>query len=42
VTYKDHQVRYENNPFTGEKLFIDNRLWVGGSFGIGVRCGGRS
>lgn len=23
VTYKGHDVRYENNPFTGEKLFVD-------------------
>ena len=23
VTYKGHEVRYENNPFAGEKLFID-------------------
>jgi hypothetical protein len=26
VTYKGHDVRYENNPFLGEKLFIDNKL----------------
>src|SRR6187399_1763540 len=26
VTYKSHEVRYENNPFLGEKLFIANQL----------------
>ena len=26
VTYKGHAIRYENNPFLGEKLFIDNKL----------------
>jgi hypothetical protein len=26
VTYKGHEIRYENNPFLGEKLFIDNQL----------------
>src|SRR6187397_1441508 len=25
VTYKGHAVRFENNPFLGEKLFIDNQ-----------------
>jgi len=26
VPYKGHEIRYENNPFLGEKLFIDNQL----------------
>lgn len=26
VTYKGHDIRYENNPFLGEKLFIDNQF----------------
>jgi len=25
VTYKGHTLRFENNPFLGEKLFIDNQ-----------------
>lgn len=33
VTYKGHEVRYENNPFRGEKLFIDNQRAVKGKVG---------
>lgn len=34
VTYKDHDVRFENNPFLGEKLFIDNQLAGKGKLGF--------
>jgi len=26
VPYKGHEIRYENNPFLGEKLFVDSQL----------------
>ena len=45
VTYKGHDIRYENNPFLGEKLFLDNRLAGKGKTGYrseirGVFAGG--
>ena len=33
VTYRGHEVRFENNPFLGEKLFIDNQLAGKGKVG---------
>lgn len=33
VTYKGHEIRFENNPFLGEKLFIDNQVAGKGRFG---------
>jgi hypothetical protein len=35
VVYKGHGVRYENNPFLGEKPFIDNK--IGGKGKVGYR-----
>ena len=29
VRYKGHEIRFENNPFLGEKLFIDKTLAAG-------------
>ncbi|HXT70567.1 MAG TPA: hypothetical protein VN700_12460 [Vicinamibacterales bacterium] len=45
VTYEGHEVRYENNPFTGEKLFIDHQRAGKGKVGYrsemrGVIAGG--
>ena len=34
VTYKGHEVRFENNPFLGEKLFIDGALAGKGKIGF--------
>ena len=34
VAYKGHDVRYENNPFLGEKLIIDNRPAGKGKIGF--------
>jgi hypothetical protein len=34
VTYKGHQIRFENNPFRGEKLFIDGRRAAVGKLGF--------
>ncbi len=34
VTYKGHDVRFQNNPFLGEKLFIDNALAGKGKIGF--------
>ena len=33
VTYKGHAIRFENNPFLGEKLFIDDQLAGKGKIG---------
>ena len=33
VTYKGHEIRFENNPFLGEKLFIDNKIAGKGKVG---------
>jgi hypothetical protein len=33
VTYKGHEIRFENHPFLGEKLFIDNQLAGKGKVG---------
>lgn len=33
VTYKGHEIRFENNPFLGEKLFIDDQLAGKGKIG---------
>ena len=38
VAHKGHVVRYENNPFLGEKLFIDNKIAGKGRSGIEARC----
>jgi hypothetical protein len=35
VTYKGHVIRFENDPFRGERLFIDDHLVAKG--GLGVR-----
>jgi hypothetical protein len=35
VTYKGHVIRFENDPFRGERLFIDDDLVAKG--GLGVR-----
>ena len=34
VTYKGHRIRYRNNPYMGEKLFVDDRLAAKGKIGI--------
>ena len=34
VTHEGHDVRFENNPFLGEKLFINGRLAGKGKLGI--------
>lgn len=34
VVYKGHDVTFENNPFLGEKLLIDNRLAGKGKLGF--------
>jgi hypothetical protein len=40
VTYKGHEIRFENNPFLGEKLFIDNQLAGKGKIGYRSESGG--
>jgi hypothetical protein len=34
VAHKGHRIRYVNNPYTGEKLFVDDRPAVRGKIGI--------
>ena len=34
VTYKGHEIRFENNPFSGEKLFIDGAPAAKGRLGV--------
>jgi len=39
LTYKGHEVRFENNPFLGEKLFIDGALAGKGKIGFKSETG---
>lgn len=34
VVYKGHEIRFENNPFVGEKLFIDGEIAAKGQLGF--------
>ena len=34
VSYRGHRIRYVNNPYTGEKLFVDDQLAARGKIGI--------
>lgn len=34
VSHKGHRIRYINNPYTGEKLFVDDRQAARGKIGI--------